>query len=246
MVYYGVSSAPASAGTRYAWKVEQTMKKRIGVLGSGSVAQTLAAGFRKHGHEVMIGSRSPEKLADFVGANPGIEAGTFAQTAAFGDVVVLAVKGTVAADVLDQAGHENVARKVVIDPTNPIADEPPDNGVLRFFTGPNDSLMERLQARVPQARFVKAFSCVGGPFMVDPKFPGGRPTMFICGDDAEAKSEVAAILDSFGWDFEDVGLVQSARAIEPLCQLWCAPGLLRNEWTHAFHLMKLEPALANA
>jgi 8-hydroxy-5-deazaflavin:NADPH oxidoreductase len=213
------------------------MAKRIGVLGSGEVAKVLSGGFKKHGYEVKIGSRDAAKLAAFSGTS-GIPAGTFADVAAFAEIVVLAVKGTAAKDVLKLTG-EATAGKIVIDACNPIAEEPPNSGVVRFFTGPNDSLMERLQASHPKARFVKAFNSVGSGFMVDPSLPGGPPTMFICGNDAEAKKEVTAILTQLGWDSADMGMVESARAIEPLCQLWCAPGLLRNQWTHAFKLLKL-------
>ena len=214
------------------------MAKTVGVLGSGQVAQVLAAGFKKHGHAVTIGSRDAAKLADFASKN-GVRAGTLAEAAAAGEILVLAVKGGAALEVLAQAGAANLAGKVIIDATNPIADEPPQNGVLRVFTGPNDSLMERLQAACPAAKFVKAWNSVGNGYMVNPTFPGGPPTMFICGNDAAAKTEVTAILEAFGWGAADVGKVESARAIEPLCQLWCAPGLLRNEWTHAFKLLKL-------
>ena len=214
------------------------MNQRVGVLGSGQVAQVLAAGFKKHGYDVQIGSRDPRKLEEF-SAKSGIAAGDFAATAAYGEIVVLAVKGTAALEVLGLAGAANLDGKVVIDANNPIADEPPQNGVIRFFTGPNDSLMERLQAALPGARFVKSWSCVGNPFMVNPSFPGGPPTMFICGNDAAAKGTVSGILEQFGWASADMGLVESARAIEPLCQLWCAPGLLRNQWTHAFKLLQL-------
>jgi hypothetical protein len=214
------------------------MSKRVGVLGSGQVAQVLAAGFKKHGHEVSIGSRDAAKLAEY-GAKNGIAAGDFAAAAAFGEIVVLAVKGTAAVSALALAGDANLAGKIVVDATNPIADEPPQNGILRYFTGPNDSLMERLQAAHPAARLVKAWSSVGNGFFVNPVFPGGPPTMFICGNDAAAKAEVTAILQVFGWGAEDIGPVEGARAIEPLCQLWCAPGLQRNQWTHAFKLLKL-------
>ena len=214
------------------------MAKTVGVLGSGQVAQVLAAGFKKHGHAVTIGSRDAAKLADFAGKS-GVTAGTLAQAAAAGEILVLAVKGGAALEVLGQAGAAHLGGKVIIDATNPIADEPPQNGVLRVFTGPNDSLMERLQAAYPAAKFVKAWNSVGNGYMVNPTFPGGPPTMFICGNDAAAKTEVTAILEAFGWGAADVGKVESARAIEPLCQLWCAPGLLRNEWTHAFKLLKL-------
>ena len=213
------------------------MSKRVGVLGSGQVAQVLAAGFKKHGHEVRIGSRDAAKLGDF-SAKSGIAAGDFAETAAFGEIVVLAVKGSGALSALALAGDASLAGKIVIDTTNPIADEPPQGGILRYFTGPNDSLMERLQAAHPAARFVKAWSSVGNSFFVDPVFPGGPPTMFICGNDAAAKAEVTSILRVFGWGVEDIGPVEGARAIEPLCQLWCAPGLQRNQWTHAFKLLK--------
>lgn len=217
------------------------MSKKIGVLGSGDVAQTLAAGFKKHGYDVRIGSRSPEKLAGFVAENPGIQSGTFAEVAAFGEIVVLAVKGTVAEHALQLAGAEHLAGKVVIDPTNPISDEPPDAGVLRYFTGANESLMERLQKAYPQARFVKAFNSVGSPFMVNPSFPGGKPTMFICGEDAAAKAEVSRIIEQFGWEASDFGGAPSARPIEALCQLWCARGILYGEWAHAFKLYTMAP-----
>ena len=213
------------------------MSKKVGVIGSGQVAQVLAAGFKKHGHDVKIGSRDPTKLAEFTKTH-GIPAGDFMQTAAFGEIVVLALKGTGAVDGVKLIGESNLAGKVVIDTTNPIANEPPQNGVIRFFTGPNDSLMERLQAAAPKARFVKAWSCVGNALMVNPELPGGPPSMFICGNDPEAKAEVTAILTTFGWATEDMGLVESARAIEPLCMLWCIPGMLKNQWTHAFKLLK--------
>lgn len=213
------------------------MAKKVGVIGSGMVGQVLAAGFKKHGWDVMIGSRTAEKVAEWA-SGAGVAAGTFAETAAFGEVVVLAVGGTVAEEAVDAAGHDNLAGKVVIDPTNPIAKAPPDNGILRYFTGPNESLMERLQTRVPAARFVKAFSSVGSGLMINPELPGGRPTMFIGGNDADAKAQVTTILDTFGWDTEDVGGVEAARAIEPLCQLWCAPGFRRNDWVHAFKVVR--------
>jgi len=214
------------------------MGKRVGMLGSGQVAQVLAGGFKKHGFDVKIGSREPAKLAEFA-KGAGVGTGTFAEVAAHGEIVVVAVKGGASLSALQQAGAANLEGKIVIDATNPIADEPPQNGVVRFFTGPNDSLLERLQAAFPKARLVKAFNSVGSAFMVNPTFPGGPPTMFICGNDAAAKAEVSTILQQFGWGAEDMGMVESARAIEPLCQLWCVPGMLRNQWTHAFKLLKL-------
>ncbi len=210
---------------------------KIGVLGSGIVATTLAGGFLKHGHEVMLGTRTASKLADWSRKNPKARIGSFAETAKFGELVVLAVKGTVAADALRAAGAVNLAGKPVIDAANPIADAPPVNGVLKFFTGLDDSLMERLQREFREARFVKAFNSVGSACMVNPKFKGGKPTMFICGNDEAAKKTVSDILDHFGWETADMGKAEAARAIEPLCILWCIPGFLRNDWSHAFKLL---------
>jgi 8-hydroxy-5-deazaflavin:NADPH oxidoreductase len=211
---------------------------KIGILGSGQVAQTLAAGFLTHGHEVMLGSRDPAKLKEFAGQNPKAKLGSNAEAAKFGETLVLAVKGSAAADALRLAGAANLAGKPVLDATNPIADAPPVNGVLVYFTGPNESLMERLQKEFPAAKLVKAFNSVGGAYMVNPSFKGGRPTMFICGNDEGAKKTTAGILEQFGWEAADMGQVEAARAIEPLCILWCIPGLAKNDWSpRAFKLL---------
>ncbi|GAB4197511.1 MAG: NAD(P)-binding domain-containing protein [Sandaracinaceae bacterium] len=212
-------------------------KGKVGVIGSGQVAQVLAKGFAKKGWDVRIGSRDPKKLEAF-SKETGIAAASFEDTAAHGDVLVLAVKGTAAEEAVKLAGT-GMDGKLVLDATNPIAEAPPVDGILQFFTGPNDSLMERLQKARPEARFVKAWSCVGNAFMVDPQLPGGPPTMFICGNDDGAKAKAKEILADFGWDTEDVGRAAGARAIEPLCKLWCAPGFLRNQWTHAYKVLRL-------
>ena len=211
---------------------------KIGILGSGIVAQTLAAGFARHGHEAMLGTRDSGRLSDFAAKNRGVRIGSFAEAARFGEAVALAVKGSVAAEALTAAGAENLAGKTVIDATNPLAESPPVSGVLRFFTNLDESLMESLQSRFPDARFVKAFSSVGAGLMVNPKLPGGTPTMFICGNDDGAKKTVRGILDQFGWETADMGTAAAARAIEPLCMLWCIPGFRENDWTHAFKLLR--------
>jgi predicted dinucleotide-binding enzyme len=211
---------------------------RIGVIGSGQVGQTLAQGLKKHGYDVRIGSRSPAKLADF-SKSSGIQAGTFADVAAWAEGVVLAVLGAAAEEALREAGAANLNGKLVMDTTNPISKEPPEDGVIRYFTSPNDSLMERLQSAYPDAKFVKAFNSVGNPLMVNPQFPGGKPTMFYCGNDQAAKAVVLKIIEQFGWEGADMGTVKAARAIEPLCQLWCIPGFRENKWaSHAFHLLR--------
>ncbi|HWG20353.1 MAG TPA: NAD(P)-binding domain-containing protein [Terracidiphilus sp.] len=210
---------------------------KVGVLGSGNVAKVLAAGFIQHHHDVMIGSRNPDKLAGWNAQNPKAARCAFAETAAFGELLVLAVKGTAASEALALAGSQNLAGKPVIDACNPIADAPPSNGVLQFFTGPNQSLMEQLQSDFPSAHFVKAFNSVGSPRMVNPVFAEGKPTMFLCGNDGGAKKTVTSILDQFGWETADMGGAEAARAIEHLCMLWCIPGFLHNQWTHAFKLL---------
>lgn len=211
---------------------------KIGVLGSGLVAQTLGSGFLAHGHDVTLGTRDPAKLADWAKQNSKGMVKGFAETAKFGELVVLAVKGTVAADAVRAADAANLAGKVVIDTTNPIADAPPVNGVLKFFTSYEESLLEQLQRKFADVCFVKAFNSVGAACMVNPKFAGGKPTMFICGADTAAKQIVSRILDQFGWEVADMGGVEAARAIEPLCILWCIPGFRENQWSHAFKLLK--------
>jgi predicted dinucleotide-binding enzyme len=210
---------------------------RFSVLGSGAVGKVLATGLKTHGYDVRIGSRTPAKLAEF-SKSSSIPADTFAGVAGWGDALVLAVKGTAAENALLEAGAVNLKDKLVLDTTNPIAPEAPEDGVIRFFTGPNSSLMEQLQAAFPDARFVKAFNSVGNASMVNPSYPGGKPTMFYCGNDAGAKAVVARIIDQFGWEGADMGTVKAARAIEPLCQLWCIPGFRENSWRHAFRLLR--------
>ena len=210
---------------------------RVGVLGSGEVGQVLADGFIKYGHNVLLGSREQNKLTTWAADHPKAEIGSFADAAKFGELIVLTVKGTAAAQALRAVTAVDLAGKTVVDATNPIADESPVNGVVQFFTGPNDSLMERLQQEFTHARFVKCFNSVGNRLMINPQFKAGKPTMFICGNDEAAKQTVRGILDQFGWETADMGLAQAARAIEPLCMLWLIPGFLRNQWSHAFKLL---------
>ena len=215
------------------------MSTKIGIVGSGIVGQTLATGFGKHGYEVTIGTNTPGKREELKSKTNGKAiVGSFEDAAVFGDIVVLATKGTAAEAALRAAGIANLKGKTVIDTTNPIADAPPVNGVLQYFTPQNESLMERLQTLAPEAHFVKSFSCVGNAFMVNPDFGGIKPTMFICGNDEGAKNGVKTILDQFGFDVADMGAAEGARAIEPLCILWCIPGFLSNSWTHAFKLLR--------
>jgi hypothetical protein len=211
---------------------------KVGILGSGDVGKALGEGFLKHGHEVTLGTRDAGKLAEWAKAHPKARIGGLEEAAKFGETIVLAVKGNAAAKALKAAGTANLAGKTIVDATNPTTEEPPVDGVLKFFTDLNESQMERLQKQFPDARLVKAFNSVGADLMVNPQLKGGKPTMFICGNDASAKKIVVGILDQFGWETADMGKAEAARAIEPLCMLWCIPGFLNNDWAHAFKVLR--------
>jgi predicted dinucleotide-binding enzyme len=212
---------------------------KVGVLGSGIVGRVLAGGFIKHGHQAILGTRerSKQELEDWIRETPGARAGTFEEAARFGDLIVLAALGRAIENIIDMAGPANFAGKTIMDATNPLSDEPPVNGILKYTTGPNESLGEQIQAKLPAARVVKAFNSVGNGLMINPQFPQGAPTMFYCGNNEEAKAEVAGIIRQFGWEPYDCGTIVSARALEPLCMLWCLPGFLRNDWQHAFKML---------
>lgn len=212
---------------------------KVGILGSGIVGRVLAGGFIKHGHQAVLGTRDRNKqeLADWIRETPGAKVASFDEAARFGDIIVLAALGRAVENIIDMAGPANFSGKTVIDATNPLSDEPPVNGILKYTTGPNESLGEQIQAKLPGARLVKAFNSVGNGLMINPQFPGGAPTMFYCGNNEEAKTEVAGIIRQFGWEPYDCGTIVSARALEPLCMLWCLPGFLRNDWQHAFKML---------
>lgn len=219
---------------------------KIGILGSGGVGQVLATAFKNENHEVVLATRNPSKdgLKQWMEANQGIPVVSYAEAGKQSELLVLAVKGSSALEVLTLTGKDALRNKIVIDACNPIihADNGfpvHDHGVIRYFTNANDSLMEQLQNSFPDTKFVKAFNSVGNNFMYKPNFSQGIPTMFICGNDSGAKEQVTSILTSFGWEIEDMGGVEAARPIEALCQLWCAPGFIRNQWTHAFKLFKM-------
>lgn len=210
--------------------------KKVAVLGSGPVGETLANGFLRHGYAVMRGSRDVGKLQKWHdGATGEAAVGTFEAAATWSELVVLAVKGT-AAELIIKAIAPALDGKPVLDTTNPIADAPPTNGVLTYFTAQNESLMERLQALAPKAQFVKAWNSVGNTLMVNPQTTA-TPTMFICGNDSGAKKTATEILTQFGWETLDCGGVEAARPIESLCMLWCIPGFARNDWAHAFKMV---------
>jgi predicted dinucleotide-binding enzyme len=209
---------------------------KVGVLGSGDVGRVLAAGFAGLGHEVRIGSREPEKLKDWAASAGGrVSTGTFEEAAQFGDLIILATLGVATTNAIKLAGVQNFEKKVVIDTTNPLdfsQGMPP-----RLSIGHDDSLGEQIQRMLPEARVVKAFNTVGNPHMVHPKFPGGPPDMFLCGNDAEAKKLVTQVCEAFGWGVIDIGGIEGSRHLEPMCLVWVLHGVLSGGWNHAFKML---------
>jgi 8-hydroxy-5-deazaflavin:NADPH oxidoreductase len=210
---------------------------KIGILGTGDVGGALGTAFVTLGNDVRMGSRSASNekaLAWAKEAGPRASVGTFADAAAFGDVVVLATLGTANESALRSAGPENLAGKVVIDATNPL--EASGGGPLRLAVAGYDSAGERVQRQLPGSRVVKAFNTVGHAHMFRPDFPGGPPDMFICGDDG-AKEQLTAILRDFGWGVIDVGGIESSRYLEAMCVVWVLHALRTGTWNHAFKLL---------
>ena len=214
-------------------------KSRVGVLGSGEVGRCLAAGFASRGHSVMLGTRDVEKpeLREWqAGDGDGIELGTFSQTAAYGELLVLGLLGSVAENMITDVGADNFAGKVVIDAMNQLdfsAGFPPKLSI----TGA-DSLGERVQRALPDAKVVKAFDTIGNTAFVDPSFSEGKPTMLIAGNDEDAKHTVGEVLTDFGWpDPVDIGGIEGSRELEAICIVWVKIGGLRGAWDHGFKLL---------
>lgn len=214
---------------------------KIGIIGSGVVGQALGKGFASEGYGVMLGTRDPNspKIHDWLTkTGKGVKAGTFEETAKFGDIIVLCPLFRATEDIIKMAGVENFKGKIVIDTTNPIADEPPVNGVLKYVTKNNESAGEFIQKWLPDSHVVKAFNSIGNAFMYKPKFEEGQPTMFICGNSDDAKKKVTEVLELFGWDVLDCGGIEASNALEGLCIIWCARGFKEGKWDHAFKLLK--------
>lgn len=213
---------------------------KIGIIGSGIVGRVLGSAFLKEGHEVVLGTRDIAKaeVAKWKSENPKGQTGSFENAASFAEIIVLATGGSVTTNAIELAGKTNFSGKIVIDATNPIAAAPPVNRVLQFYTSQNDSLLQLNQRLLPAAKLVKAFNSVGNAVMYKPDFGSIKPSMFICGNDDDAKKTVTGILTSFGWETEDMGKAEAGGAIESLCVLWCIPGFIQNSWTHAFKLLR--------
>ncbi|MCI4372956.1 MAG: NAD(P)-binding domain-containing protein [Thermoplasmata archaeon] len=211
---------------------------KVGIVGSGDVAKALGAGFLALGHEVKLGSRTPESEGLVAWKKQGgahATTGTTADAAAFGELLVLSTHGVNTEEAIRQAGPKHFSGKVVIDTTNPLefgADHMP-----KLAYGWSDSAGERVQKALPDAHVVKAFNTVGSPHMFQPKFAGGPPDMFYCGNDAGAKKTVHEWLKKFGWNPLDVGGIEGARLLEPMCVLWVTLGITGGNWGIAFKLL---------
>jgi len=196
---------------------------KIGVLGTGMVGSTLAGKLAALGHEVKMGARdagNAKAKAWASGAGRGASAGDFAEAAAFGEIVFNCTLGEKAVEALRAAKRENLKGKVVVDVSNPLdfsRGMPP-----RVLTGPNgESLGEQIQEAFPEARVVKALNTVNAAVMVDPKRVGGESDLFVCGNDADAKSRVTALLRELGWArVHDLGPIVAARGTEAYLLFW--------------------------
>ena len=209
---------------------------RVGILGSGDVAKSLARGFLGEGHEVMLGSREPGKLAAWVrDSGASASSGTFAETATFGELVALAVHGLTSVDAIQMAGPGSFKGKVVIDATNPLD---MSGGAPTLVGGLGTSAGELNQRALPGAFVVKAFNSVGNAHFYKPDFPGGPPDMFMCGDDGNAKEQVSRVCKAFGWNPIDVGGIGLSHYLEAAAMIWIITAFAGGHWNQAFKLLR--------
>jgi hypothetical protein len=194
---------------------------KVAILGTGEVGKSLAAGFKKHGHDVKMGHRDPKE--------------SYADAAKFAELAVLATPWSGTENAIKLTDPRNLAGKVVIDVTNPLKFE--ESQAPQLALGFNDSGGEQVQRWLPQSRVVKCFNIVGNTLMVNPQIPGGPPDMFIAGNDAGAKQTVTTICKQFGWPVVDIGGIEGARLLEPLAMLWVVVGFKLNRWEQAWKLL---------
>ena len=213
---------------------------KIGIIGSGDVGRKLGDGFIELGYKVRIGSRDPNqsKITEWIDKHgkENASSGTFADTATFGEIIILATLWTGTPEAIHLADPKNLAYKIVIDVTNPLdfsKGMPPTLAV-----GHTDSAGETIQRMLPDSKVVKSFNIVGNPHMIHPEFPGGKPTMFICGNDEDAKKIVTNdILSKFGWETIDIGDIEGSRLLEPMALLWILHYFRTGSGDHAFKLL---------
>lgn len=211
---------------------------RFAVLGSGQVGRSLGSGLVRHGHDVVMGSRDPQAeqvRAWRSDAGSRATAASHAEAAQQCEVAVLALAWSGAESALQLAGADNLAGKVVIDVTNPLGAGPQGP---QLVIGHTDSGGEQVQRWLPGSRVVKTWNTVNHAHMIDPRIPGGPGDMFYCGDDLDAKTFVADLLDQCGWPSIDVGGIDGARMLEPMVMLWVRYAMAHGTSDHAFKLLR--------
>jgi 8-hydroxy-5-deazaflavin:NADPH oxidoreductase len=214
--------------------------KRAGVIGSGAVGKSIGSGLIKSGYEVMIGTRSPEKLEEWVVSNgSAAHAGSVNEAASFGEVLFLATKwqGNATKSVLESAGGDNFRKKIVVDITNPLVPGGNNKPPVLDLKYPKSG-GEMIQKWLPGAKVVKAFNIVTAAYMAAPKLKEGSPDLFICGNDFEAKMWVRMLAQNWGWEVHDLGDLNQSYLLEALALIWIRYGFLNNHWTHAFKLLR--------
>ena len=214
-----------------------TNPKTVAILGNGVVGIALAKGFAELGYAVVFGTRDTqgEKTLQALAAVPGARATSFSEAARASSVAVLALPWSgLEAGVL-AAGAQNLACKLVIDPSNPLDFS---TGAPTLGVGHTDSAGELVQRLLPDAKVVKAFNIITASHMVHPQLPGGTPDMLIAGNDGAAKAQVNDLLRAFGWRAAiDMGDITASRLLEPLAMVWISYGFRNNHWTHGFSLL---------
>jgi predicted dinucleotide-binding enzyme len=212
-------------------------QKTVAILGNGVVGVAVAKGFAEQGYRVVFGTRDTggAKTRDALTAVPGATAASFADAAKAADLAFVALPWNGLREGLEMAGARNLAGKLVIDTTNPLDFS---TGAPQLALGHTDSAGELVQRSLPDARVVKAFNIISAAHMVHPKLPDGTPDMIIAGNDAAAKAEVNAILQSFGWRKAiDLGDITASRLLEPFALVWITYAFKNQHWTHGFSLL---------
>jgi 8-hydroxy-5-deazaflavin:NADPH oxidoreductase len=211
----------------------------IGILGSGEVGQKLGGGFIELGHHIKIGTRDPnqEKIKEWIKkSGDSASAGTFSQAASYGQLIVVATSWNGTLEAIRMCDPKDLVDKTVIDVTNPL--DFSAEGLPKLAVGYTDSAGEIIQRLLPEANVVKAFNTVGNPHMVHPEFPNGPPTMFICGNNDNAKKTVInEFLTKLGWESIDIGGIEGSRLLEPMAMLWITHYFQTNNGNHAFKLL---------
>lgn len=212
---------------------------KISIYGTGIVGKVLGKAYAERGHAVVMGTRdsnSPNSQAAAQAA--GVPLLSFAEAAAFGEVIILATKwdGGATENAINLAGAAAFAGKIVMDAVNPLRFTASG---LELTVGTTDSAGEQIQRLLPAANVVKAFNMIGAGHMVNPTFVGGDPDMYICGNDDAAKATVRSLIAELGWrSVIDMGDIRAARMLEALAQMWIVQGMRTGKWSHAFKLLQ--------